>query len=149
MIWSKKHFSKGYIHKYTSTTHRLNQTLWIMHDNALLMQYHYQKWNIALFHYWFYNNALMQYCIIIFWEMHYFICINFFHIFWQNFLNFKIFFINFKKHCLGNLIHNYLLYRYSDINKQSMMKIVGLGKSNELAYIFYLENSPKCWKKCY
>ena len=121
-----------------------NQTLWIMHDNALLMQYHYQKWNIAVFHYLFYNNALMRYCIIIFWEMHYLICINFIHIFWQNFLNFKIFFINFKKHCLGNLIHNYLLYRYSDINKQSMMKIVGLGKWNELACIFYLENSPIC-----
>ena len=27
MIWSKKHFSKGYIHKYTSTTHRLNQVV--------------------------------------------------------------------------------------------------------------------------
>ena len=106
-----------------------------MHDNALLMQYHYQKWNIALFHYWFYNNALMQYCIIIFGKLHYLICIIFFTYF-DKISWFQNIFINFKKHCFGSLIQIYLLYRYSDINKQSMMKLFGLGKWNELAYIY-------------
>ena len=113
------------------------QTLWIMHDNALLMQYHYQKWNIALFHYWFYNNALMQYCIIIFGKLHYLICIIFFTYF-DKISWFQNIFINFKKHCFGSLIQIYLLYRYSDINKQSMMNLVGLGKWNELADIYVL-----------
>ena len=90
-----------------------NQTLWIMHDNALLMQYHYQKWNIALFHYWFYNNALMQYCIIIFGKLHYLICIIFFTYF-DKISWFQNIVINFKKHCFGSLIHIYLLFRYSD-----------------------------------
>ena len=39
----------------------LHQTWPVMHANALLMQYHYFYWNIAIFHYHF---LLMIYCNI-------------------------------------------------------------------------------------
>ena len=39
----------------------IDQTCPVMHANALLMQYHYFYWNIAIFHYYF---LLMIYCNI-------------------------------------------------------------------------------------